>query len=67
MMDKSRCVFAGESGEMVGKISNKDPLLDFAGYVDKKDTGKKIISDVFVKGDRGFSSGVLISYSRAFG
>uniref|UniRef100_A0A1I7ZDN4 Very long-chain fatty acid transport protein n=1 Tax=Steinernema glaseri TaxID=37863 RepID=A0A1I7ZDN4_9BILA len=50
----------GETGEMVGVIDKKDPLLHFEGYVDKKDTSKKILTNVFKKGDCVFSSGDIL-------
>ncbi|MCL4128833.1 UNVERIFIED_CONTAM: hypothetical protein GTU68_057669 [Idotea baltica] len=49
----------GEPGEFVGKI-RKDPLGDFHGYADKKATEKKIIRDVFRKGDSAFASGDIL-------
>ncbi|VDD92234.1 unnamed protein product [Enterobius vermicularis] len=50
----------GELGEVVGVIRNQDILLRFEGYVDKEDTAKKIIRNVFKKGDAVFTSGDLI-------
>ena len=47
----------GESGVFVGKINPKKAVNDFSGYVDKKASEKKIIRDVFKKGDRVFNSG----------
>lgn len=47
----------GEYGEMVGKIVRGSPLKDFVGYVSNNDTNKKLIKDVFNKGDVAFSSG----------
>ena len=49
---------AGEPGELVSKIRS-DPTGRFTGYADKKATEKKILCDVFYKGDRAFSSGEL--------
>ncbi|XP_008204870.1 long-chain fatty acid transport protein 4 [Nasonia vitripennis] len=50
----------GEPGVFVGKINPKKAVNDFSGYVDKKASEKKIIHDVFKKGDRVFNSGDLL-------
>uniref|UniRef100_A0A1I8E9Z1 Very long-chain fatty acid transport protein n=1 Tax=Wuchereria bancrofti TaxID=6293 RepID=A0A1I8E9Z1_WUCBA len=50
----------GETGEMVGVIMDNVPLLSFEGYLDEKDTGKKIIRNVLRKGDAVFTSGDII-------
>ncbi|EFO22528.2 AMP-binding enzyme family protein [Loa loa] len=50
----------GETGEMVGVIMKDEPLLSFEGYLDEKDTGKKIIRNVLRKGDAVFTSGDII-------
>ncbi|KAK0402892.1 hypothetical protein QR680_016599 [Steinernema hermaphroditum] len=50
----------GETGEMVGVIDQKDPLLHFEGYVNKDDTSKKILNNVFKKGDCVFTSGDIL-------
>lgn len=47
----------GEEGELVGKIIRGDPVKDFKGYQDSTATNKKILSDVFKKGDIYFRSG----------
>jgi acyl-CoA synthetase (AMP-forming)/AMP-acid ligase II len=47
----------GEVGLLVSRISG---VLPFDGYVDPKATKKKILEDVFRKGDRYFDSGDLI-------
>ncbi|KAK6979291.1 long-chain fatty acid transport protein 4 [Biomphalaria glabrata] len=56
------CVKAepGELGELVGKIIKGDPCREFDGYVDEKATSKKIIRDVFSKGDMAFSTGDIL-------
>jgi len=51
---------ANESGEFVGKIT-KDVTRSFDGYVNKDATNKKIIRDVFSKGDQAFLSGDLLT------
>ncbi|CAG9540409.1 unnamed protein product [Cercopithifilaria johnstoni] len=50
----------GETGEMVGVIMESEPLLSFEGYLDKNDTGKKILRNVLRKGDAVFTSGDII-------
>jgi fatty-acyl-CoA synthase len=50
---------AGQAGECVGHIAG-DPRADFAGYVDKQASEKKILHNVFAKGDAWFSTGDLM-------
>lgn len=50
----------GEPGEFVGKIIKTDPVRDFPGYVSKAATDKKIIHDVFRRGDTAFLSGDML-------
>lgn len=50
-----------ETGEFVGKIIDSDPTRSFDGYASKEATQKKIIYDVFSRGDRGFASGDLLT------
>ncbi|XP_020711168.2 long-chain fatty acid transport protein 4 isoform X2 [Athalia rosae] len=50
----------GEAGVFVGKINPKKAVNDFSGYADKKASEKKIIRDVFRKGDRVFNSGDIL-------
>lgn len=47
----------GEAGEFIGKIIQNDPVRDFHGYADKSATNKKVVRDVFCKGDMAFLSG----------
>lgn len=54
------CVKPGETGEFVGKIT-ADPARAFDGYANKEATKKKIIYDVFRKGDCAFASGDLLT------
>ncbi|KAI2803774.1 hypothetical protein BLOT_007910 [Blomia tropicalis] len=54
-------VQAGETGEFVGKIIENDPTRAFDGYADKAANKKKIIYDVFRKGDCAFLSGDLLT------
>lgn len=50
----------GETGEFVGKIIEGDPTRSFDGYANTEATKKKIVRDVFWKGDMAFSSGDLL-------
>lgn len=55
-------VLTGEPGLLVGKIK-KTTQSSFSGYVEKSASEKKIIRDVFHKGDEVFNSGnILINY-----
>ena len=49
-----------EAGEAIGKIDPNDPKTKFEGYSDKAATDKKILRDVFQKGDCYFRSGDLL-------
>lgn len=49
-----------EAGEAIGKISKDDPRFRFEGYGSKEDTEKKILHDVFEKGDAWFRTGDLM-------
>jgi fatty-acyl-CoA synthase len=51
-----------ETGELLGKID--DRLGRFEGYTSKADSDKKILRDVFDKGDSWFRSGDLLSKDR---
>ena len=50
---------AGQTGECIGQIGG-DARSEYAGYVDKAASDKKILRDVFEKGDRWFSTGDLM-------
>ncbi|OZC04825.1 long-chain-acyl-CoA synthetase family protein [Onchocerca flexuosa] len=52
----------GETGEIVAVIKKNQPLLNFDGYLDEKDTGKKIIRNVLCKGDAVFTSGDIMHW-----
>ncbi|XP_046376251.2 long-chain fatty acid transport protein 4-like [Haliotis rufescens] len=56
------CVHAqpGETGELVGKIVKGNPLREFDGYVNKKASEKKIVENVFRKGDTAFLTGDVL-------
>ncbi|MDE2183543.1 MAG: long-chain-acyl-CoA synthetase [Alphaproteobacteria bacterium] len=50
---------AGEPGEVVGQITTR-PGRPFEGYTDQAGTEKKILRDVFAKGDAWFRTGDLL-------
>lgn len=43
----------------IGLIKEGDALREFNGYLDKEESKRKIIQDVFVKGDKAFLTGEL--------
>ncbi|XP_076636944.1 fatty acid transport protein 1 [Colletes latitarsis] len=49
-----------EPGVFVGKIIPSNPSRAFLGYVDEKASEKKIVRDVFTKGDSAFISGDIL-------
>lgn len=56
-----------EPGVFIGKILPNNPSRAFLGYVDKKASSKKVVHDVFVKGDSAFLSGdVLVADERGY-
>ncbi|MCF6220599.1 MAG: long-chain-acyl-CoA synthetase [Robiginitomaculum sp.] len=50
----------GEIGELIGEIREGETRFKYEGYEDKKASAKKIIADVFKKGDRWFHTGDLL-------
>ena len=50
----------GEPGEWVGEIVRNHPVRDFHGYADKSATRKKILNNVWKKGDMCFRSGDIL-------
>lgn len=50
----------GEAGEAIGRIDEAEPRTSFEGYSKGTDTQKKLLTDVFAKGDRFFRSGDLL-------
>jgi acyl-CoA synthetase (AMP-forming)/AMP-acid ligase II len=54
----------GEVGELLGFIDETDALREFSGYTDKRATEKKILKDVFVKGDKYFRTGDLLKMDK---
>ncbi|XP_055908772.1 long-chain fatty acid transport protein 4 isoform X2 [Eupeodes corollae] len=49
-----------EPGVFIGKIIKGNPSREFLGYVDDKASAKKVVQDVFKKGDAAFLSGDLL-------
>lgn len=60
-----RCKF-GEPGEAIGKITDdpRQPTGRFDGYAKKEETEKKVLRDVFEKGDAWFRSGDLLKQDK---
>ena len=56
----------GEAGEALGKISTdpNTPTGRFDGYAKKEETEKKILRDVFEKGDQWFRTGDLLKQDK---
>lgn len=50
--------FSDEPGVFIGKIIPNNPFRAYLGYVDQKASEKKIVYDVFTKGDSAFISGI---------
>ncbi len=50
----------GEAGEAIGKIDPADPRTSFEGYTKQADSEKKLLRDVFEKGDIWFRTGDLL-------
>ncbi|KAJ9588450.1 hypothetical protein L9F63_018183, partial [Diploptera punctata] len=59
---KGLCIVCkpGEPGVFIGKINPNNPTRAFLGYVSKKESEKKVVHDVFCKGDSAFISGDLL-------
>lgn len=49
-----------EPGCLIGKIDAKKAVSTFTGYADKKATEKKILENVFNRGDMFFNSGDIL-------
>uniref|UniRef100_A0AC35EQU0 Long-chain fatty acid transport protein 4 n=1 Tax=Panagrolaimus sp. PS1159 TaxID=55785 RepID=A0AC35EQU0_9BILA len=54
----------GETGAMVSTIRKNNPLLIFEGYLNKSETSKKVICNVFRKGDTAFLTGDILHWDR---
>lgn len=50
----------GEPGVFIGKINHKNPARAYLGYVNERESEKKVVHDVFEKGDSAFLSGDLV-------
>jgi len=50
----------GEPGELVGRIDKGHPVRDYHGYADDSSTKKKVMKDVWKKGDMCFRSGDIL-------
>jgi len=50
----------GQPGELVGRIDKGHPVRDFHGYADRQATSKKILENVWRKGDKCFRSGDIL-------
>lgn len=53
-------ILPGEPGVIVGKIISTNPSRQFLGYVNNEESQKKVVRDVFDKGDAAFLSGDLL-------
>ncbi|XP_072761694.1 long-chain fatty acid transport protein 4 [Anoplolepis gracilipes] len=49
-----------EPGVFIGKILPNNPTRAFLGYVDEKASEKKVVRDIFTKGDSAFLSGDIL-------
>jgi fatty-acyl-CoA synthase len=54
----------GEAGEAIGKINQNTARARFDGYTNKTESEKKILRDVFEKGDAWFRTGDLMRRDR---
>lgn len=50
----------GEVGQLVGLIKRSSPIRNFEGYINHKETSRKVISNVKCFGDQYFLSGDLL-------
>jgi len=50
----------GEIGELIGEIRPGETRYKYEGYEDKEASAKKVITDVYTKGDRWFHTGDLL-------
>jgi fatty-acyl-CoA synthase len=49
-----------EPGELLGRIGHGDGTMEYDGYTDRAATERKILRDVFARGDAWFRSGDLL-------
>lgn len=61
--DKGQPIVCGEdqAGLLISEIDDSSPFGQFDGYLDQQATEKKILRNVFKKGDAWFSTGDLLS------
>ena len=53
----------GETGECLGVIAS-GPRTEYAGYVDRAESARKVLKDAFRRGDRWFLTGDLMTRDR---
>ena len=51
---------AGQVGQCLGQINSADVRTEFSGYLDKAASEKKVLHDVFERGDAWFATGDLM-------
>ena len=56
----------GEPGELVGKIVSGKPLREFDGYANKEANNKKLVKNVFKRGDCYFLTGLFLLTKNCF-
>ncbi|OON14109.1 AMP-binding enzyme [Opisthorchis viverrini] len=58
------CIECGpnEVGQIVGRINENNPSRSYDGYLNRDESEKKVLRDVFKKGDQWFASGDLLYY-----
>lgn len=55
-----------EPGVFIGKIVPNNPTRAFLGYVDERASQKKVVHDVFKKGDSAFLSGIFFNWKEIY-
>ena len=56
----ARPAAVGEVGEVIGRIDPEDPRANYTGYADRAASEKKVLHDVFARGDAWFRTGDLM-------
>lgn len=54
----TQCFYIGEAGLLISKVNTKNPFFGYAG--NERETEKKLLHDVFKKGDLYLNSGDLM-------
>lgn len=72
MLQSNFSFIIDEPGVFIGKILPNNPTRAFLGYVDEKASEKKVVRDIFTKGDSAFISGakfglLYVTYQNDFG